>query len=863
MSEFRTQALGGWAKVRPIRVAFFIEQTAHTDLALDAIFANCYSRWGGRFSLIVPCVDGRPAADYWPWLETFDPDVVYSYARLSPQAVLLIHERLCPADYVEHRFQEGGELNAGYFRPRYHDSQLSSLSTVFRLARHSPLREGPRIKILDSWHTEKPTRFMTDNFGYYRSSGSSGFYPNDAKTTAGLLTVVSEESFSNRRLGIPRDLDRIDTERAALSEFVAKRATSVGILSSLYATRLEIQDRAWGTAFNLVIGDTVEDRLLFWNARLLIPTWLDSDMCCLRITLEQIRDDELMKLIAHLLNTRNHVNNGSGGQPQLIVRSASHSEAELTDALACLRAAKVWSATGPVVVVPGGHVIPKADALEHAREQAEAVGLPRWKTNWHAFRWQPPVAHPPALEPEHLADAPPGQHFTLGLWALDLSFEYAGDAPRSSQENVWMLPKRWRMASAFQLESASNGFASALVALSRTTRYGNLAAFAAVDRSLVSVTVPTIEDAMYLALCRDSAVMRVGPNDPPWPTAKARWIRPSNESPHLKGVLGMTGSLSSASRLLLHPFLKEMFALLGGAPNLADADTQATVNSLIARARRRSTFDLMSDPDRAALACLIVKAAQSIKAPKMYVSYEDLLKRWKVYREQFWSQRAEEASALQADSDDWAAREERSLDQSLVAFRKRRMLFQGYPWTCRTCQHRNWADVQTLRSTLTCEVCLTEADLPVSVPWYFRPNEFLIESLRSRSVLSLIWLLTALRDRARSSFMYLGPTWLGYSNVYDKPDAEADVMAVVDGEAILCEVKSAWRSLRSVHVTDFVELAKRLRPDHAILAIMEEGNHLKRHLAEAEAELLSDGIKFSLLTPASFAVNDGPMFLGG
>lgn len=862
MSEKEAPALGGWEKARPIRIAFLVEQAAHADLMLDGIFADCYSRWGGRFSLIVPCVDGKPVADYWPWLETFDPDLVYSYARLLPQSVLLIHERLVPADYVEHRLQDGVELNSGNFRPRYSGSPLSSLSTVFRLARHSPPREGPRIKVLDSWHTEKPTRFMTDNFGYRSTSAASGLYPNDAKSTAGLLTVVSEEFFSHRKYGVPRDLDRVDTERTALSEFVAKRATSVSLLSSLFATRLELRDRSWSTAFNLVIGETFEDRLLFWNARLLIPAWLDSDLCCLRMTLDQTRDDDLMKLVAQLINSRNNVNNGSGGQSQLIIRSASVSEEDLADVLARLRAAKVWSATGPVAVVPGGHVVPTTDALEHAHERDEATGMRRWGARWHAFQWQPPVANPPAREPEHLKDAPPGQHFTLGVWALDLSFEYPGDKPTFAQENVWILPKRWRMAAAFDLKFASAGFANALLPLSRTTRSGNLAAFVAVDRPLVSVKVPTIEEAMYLALCRDAAVTRVGPDDPPWPKAKAHWMRPSNESPHLQGVLGLTGSLSRASRLLLHPFLRNMFASLGGAPNLADADTQATVNSLVSRAGRRSAFDLKSDSDRNALASLIVKAAQSIKAPKMYVSYDDLRKRWKDYREHFSSQRQEELGQSQADSDDWDAREERSLDECLIALRKRRMLFQGYPWKCRTCLHRNWTDVQALRPTLVCEVCLTEIDLPVSVPWNFRPNEFLIESLRSRSVLSLIWLLTALRHRARSSFMYLGPTCLGYSDDQDKPDAEADLLAVIDGEVVLCEVKSAWRSLRSVHVSDFVELAKRLRPDHAILAVMDENSFLEAHLAKAKEDLLSENIEFSLLTPKSFAANDDPMFLG-
>ena len=49
--------LQGWVRPRPIRVAFLVQGGAHEQLVLDGIFADCYYRWGGRFSLIVPCIE--------------------------------------------------------------------------------------------------------------------------------------------------------------------------------------------------------------------------------------------------------------------------------------------------------------------------------------------------------------------------------------------------------------------------------------------------------------------------------------------------------------------------------------------------------------------------------------------------------------------------------------------------------------------------------------------------------------------------------------------------------------------------------------------------------------------------------------
>jgi hypothetical protein len=185
--------LKGWARPRPLRVAFLIEEGEHASLALDGIFADCYARWGGRFSLIVPCSHGRIASSYWPWLEAFDPDIVYSYVPLTRADVLEVHERLSPAEYTFHKLVPEPRLDVFDFKPSYEFEfkPLSSLSIIFRLARYSPAaREGAPVKIIDSWHTESPSQFLTDNFGTYHVSWGGGIYPRDAVAAADLLTIV-------------------------------------------------------------------------------------------------------------------------------------------------------------------------------------------------------------------------------------------------------------------------------------------------------------------------------------------------------------------------------------------------------------------------------------------------------------------------------------------------------------------------------------------------------------------------------------------------------------------------------------------------------------------------------------------------
>src|SRR5271169_5602262 len=205
--------LKGWARPRPLRVAFLIEDGEHAQLALDGIFADCYNRWGGRFSLIAPCLNGRVAPSYWPWLEAYDPDIVYSYLPLNRADVLEVHERLCPAQYAFHELGREPRLDPYGFKPSYGFSPLSSLSGIFRLARHTPApSEGAPVKIIDSWHTERPSRFLTDNFGTYHLSRGGSIYPSDAAAAASLLTIVSPDMQADRRYGVPRDLNAIPSE---------------------------------------------------------------------------------------------------------------------------------------------------------------------------------------------------------------------------------------------------------------------------------------------------------------------------------------------------------------------------------------------------------------------------------------------------------------------------------------------------------------------------------------------------------------------------------------------------------------------------------------------------------------------------
>ncbi len=409
-----------------------------------------------------------------------------------------------------------------------------------------------------------------------------------------MLTIVSPETQADRRYGVPRDLNAIPSELAAFKEFAEGRATSLSLASTLFAPILNFRpgdgaDRsilssAWFPRPHPLLECTSADSRL-----------LDTDLCCLRVGLDQLKEPEFLAVLGDLLKRRNHVNRGSGGQSQLTLRSASLTANQLAEARQLLSSTKPWSTVFSETVASLEDLVPSADAIASAREGNRFGGWRFARPEWSRFAWSPPTAHPPAAVPDHLSDAPMRQAFTTGFWCTDFIFEFDGPGPSFGDENRWMLPSRWRMAGAFNTSFIGQP-QNALPLVSRRSRDGNLTTFVCADRPVETIVIPSAYDAMRYALARDGAWSV--PNAEHGlirPPNKVVWIAPSNEARYVTGVLGLAAGLKRASQFLLHPFLREAFAELGGTPNLSPDKVTPTVNRLRKRAQLEAVFDLRNE----------------------------------------------------------------------------------------------------------------------------------------------------------------------------------------------------------------------------------------------------------------------------
>jgi hypothetical protein len=117
--------------------------------------------------------------------------------------------------------------------------------------------------------------------------------------------------------------------------------------------------------------------------------------------LDQFKEPELLAVLGDLLERRNHVNGGAGGQPQLTDRSASLSTDQLAEAHQLVLSTKPRIAFTTEAVTGLDNIIPSADALQAAGESNRFGGGLSPQPDWTRFMWSPPTARPPASVPDH------------------------------------------------------------------------------------------------------------------------------------------------------------------------------------------------------------------------------------------------------------------------------------------------------------------------------------------------------------------------------------------------------------------------------------------------------------------------------
>lgn len=778
------------ASNRPVKVAYLVpfDDSPQTQMNLDAVFFESYTRWAGMYTLVIPLgnegfLDDRYAA----WLERYDADFIYSYVDLQAPLVDKIDRLCCPIALVKHQIHDAPnrEWTWRAFLPNLdrYIRPISSISCIQSPASYPqlPHQERPAVPLVFTQYGMEPRdRFLADNFG-------TGFHLyNVTHAIPGLfrtLCLVPDGLPASMIAGTERCTSRLQ----AFSAITDRKAVSIAHLAMVNSADIpRPESMEWAYAFRLIVGTTPLDRIHFWNSRHLGSSWANSTNALI-VEPAFFDDDQLVLQLGQYLNKNNFLGHG-GGQYQAEI----HSSSMTPDALNAIRE-KLQPRTWNSVRVNRAF---NAPAIPTQKDLAERIQ--NLVTDTSTLKFTEDYSEIAASEPLHLSYIPPQlRGLTQGQWIVQLNIQRHNNLSKySNVVDTWDLPRRNKITRAFTQRLAKPTFDGRLAlipsAADTPSRNQAIKYTASYDISL-----PSDED-FFRHLALEFPFSGLPPDDLRSAMPRTGYIdlAVSDKGQNLRGVISLLGDLPSAYGILTNSFWRKVFA-------------EANDDSA-----RPLTFSLNK------LISLIPDEREILQRLTTELRFEHF----------------GETKSYLSDS----------LKDTLEHLVRSKVFFQVTHWRCRYCGHVNSRSFDSMKLENECDICGTEYLAPLEIDWGYELSDFVYRSLEKHTGLPVLWTLGTLQDRiARGAFWYLPEVNLYESDEDSSKRNEIDILCMVDGEFNAVEVKrSASMFLNKDGAQDkFVDVVKLLRPDVAVLAFErycsdgEETAVIRARLAEAANQI--------------------------
>ncbi|MDD5321507.1 MAG: hypothetical protein PHD43_12995 [Methylococcales bacterium] len=775
-------------------MAYLLENGCDAHAWLDAIFAECFGRHGGRQSLIVSVENGVITERYKEWLRFLDPDFVLALTYDNQALVPMLTDLLADTAIVE-RKRKRDEFEQ-HPRVGVDAIGLTALSWLPFLKIVSGMHRVTPEFILDRYPAWADDGFISDNFGTLH--GSVNPFPIHQQIGVRGLILMPKNAPENRWHFGTVEADEVQDGYEVIDRMSKENSiVTLGQLSNLYS-QPHRPEHPWTNGFCVVVGDSFTDRISCWNAGLLFDDAQSQTFKTMRVPAE-IRTDEIRTgQIANFLHKRNWIG-GSNGPAKIIVRSHSLGAADVQEFVEQLRKATM-SYVGFSVIESNDECCPPDTKRIYG---AYNIGNLSPATAETAIRDSTTIVTVP--EPMQLGYCA-GMHpiFSQGCWFVDLAIDRLNDNSRfANVREKWMLPIRPQLVRQL-CESAS----------ARQSRDGNISVQADINKRVVEVKQP--EDSnIFNGILKDS---------PHYPTLDMRtssvkvvaykYSALSDKGRYLQGMLGMFGSLSDVEHVLSNHFWRSQFGKMAAPAQEQHAEV---IKDLQRRMKAKNgTLLINDDAGWQNLAERVIQKLSRLRVPRQKTCYSKLLETWQ----------RELNAAIDADNhlkdrrNEILAEAPGDLNRSLSFLLERGVFYRGHEWVCRHCSHRNWISIDSLKNLMPCEVCREDHQLPVDVALDFRLNEFFATCLREHDTVTVAWALSALRQESKSCFIF-APQMALYrdypENQGNKPDRELDVVCIVDGQFVIGEVKAGVVSIAKSDIEDLASAAQELSADVAIL----------------------------------------------
>lgn len=837
-----------WAQIspRPLRVAYLIPLNPSHDL-LDALFFESMSRWGGRRTPIVSTDGAKVSVNDWSFLDLWDADLFYSYVDLKDDLRDRIAHCFAPSEIVIHKYYGDGDRPRD-FQPSSDilENALKAISVVPRLARMKEIDGSKVHELLDKERWCEIDRDLSDSFGFLSDSILDLSTSPYAKRLS-YRKIEQAENIAPRFRGDDQiqyisDVNELETKLSSNKNLLF--SSHLSDMMCPYLNVMDERENNWEDHLTIVVGDSVEDRLLYWNSihryRSLSVFRSNQIFRFRHGRFEQGTPDWIANLCGGVQNSRH--SNGNGA-PNVKVISCSIQDDELTRIADEIGKNKHIMVSHERLPVGGAFV-----NLQRENPRDQVAGAP-WP--WTAWTWLQGTRKNesiritnneldiPCVMPQHVEDFPRGP-VTFGDWLIDLQIERIED--HSLYQNIihcWQFPRRLSLQNGVKLQNYGKRGQRLLPPSARPTERGFLSLWDNHGWKRPTAHLPLDIDAFYRALYYyhpNSAAEQIAKREGRNP-CRLTEVSISDKGRDLLGVFKFFDNLNEALQFLTNPFVLKIISNLSPADIAKDPKRIRQLSRELEKRFSKDTIDTLDaqERERASLRILDLTARWVDKAIKS---------REKASREDFWKA-LQEISENKGNQDD--------LEECVKFLRDIGFLIQGYGWKCKRCQHSNWVGLTELTNRLECAICTYQEDAPIGgkSDFHFKLNSFVRAAFSSTSAQgSVVWCLSELLAQAKHSFL-LTPTLDIKDDVFFPKKTDLDVLVCIDGKVHCYEVKRSFAGINDAQIEDLIKVAKLIRPDVVGFAIEHPENGdvvlTADKIQRIRDELAYLDVKFSLL----------------
>ena len=572
-------------------------------------------------------------------------------------------------------------------------------------------------------------------------------------------------------------------------------------------TERDIQ-KGWQSHFEVVIGDTLQDIVHFWNRPWLLGRWRRKYMNQLLLSATLVTDPSMEEALCSWIKRNAWKQDKNPGTVRFVSFSTEQPELESI-------ADKFQSKLG-VFTHAKHYAAPQIPSLasEHLSFFLDENPLSSRDSSIETCRAQGTQDILEVTEPNGLA-----QYNSDGFWMADFYIEFT-----HNRDGNQMDPMRWinNTSSFWKFPNRNHLTSNMFNRFSRIRQNGFPSALMKRGEKVLRLTLESPE-AVVASLFYSSNRLVYEDSDPRVQVTTTPYYRSevSDKGKYLQGVLELFSNLIFAYEVFRNPYWRAMFDSLSKNTRAEQSGHQTIINKLTKSISKLGSLTSENQKGIKSVAALVMNEAKKLVLRKKELPFDKF-----VQEAEDWRDKYTESITLPDNQDEMEMLDfhfgEEAVRRSLTGLTERNVIQIGVKPRCPSCGMASWYHVDDIGQQLTCQGCRSPFPLDPELTWQYRLNSLVHAAYTSHGTTPVILVLGQLFRESRISFFF-SPNL----NLLPAPQdeftekREIDIACIQDGKFIIGEVKQSMSLFKKKHFDDMAEIARRTKPDIVLFSCID------------------------------------------